>query len=392
MAAPAAAEAPAPTVAAADEDKDAPASTLPTLADVRAAASRIAPHTHRTPTLSSRSLNALVSERLGFDVDLRFKCEIFQRGGAFKARGAVNAVFALSDEQAAKGVVTHSSGNHAAALALAAGLRGIPAYIVVPRNAPACKVWATRDAYGGRVTLCEPTLAAREAAAAQLQAETGAAFVPPYDHPLVSAGQGTLALEALEDDPDLDALVVPVSGGGMLSGCAVAARGLRGDSIAIVGAEPRGDNGVADAQVCLERGELATEGLEKTQTIADGLQANLGPRVTWPVIRSCVDGVVTCGEGDLVEAMRLVAERMKLVVEPSGACGLACLLAKGGEFARLAERHPALRAAVERARTAAAATGEGSPRRRPVRIGVVLCGGNVDMSEWFRPERWRAAA
>jgi serine racemase len=371
------------------EEQDA---NLPTLSDVRAAAARIAPYLRPTPILSSRSLSALVSERLGFPVELRFKCEIFQRGGAFKARGAVNAVFALSDEEAARGVVTHSSGNHAAALALAASLRGIPAYIVIPRTAPECKLRATQDAYGGKVFLCEPTLAARESAAQKLQQETGAAFIPPYDHKLVAAGQGTLALEMLtqedgekdggDGNAPLDALVVPVSGGGMLSGCAVAARGLRGSSIAVIGAEPKGENGVADAKQCLESGQLI-KGLEKTQTIADGLQANLGPRVTWPVIRRNVDGVLTCAEHDLVEGMRLVAERMKLVVEPSGACGLACLVGgDGGDgFGRLAERHPALKAAVDRAKR-----GEGA-----VRIGVVLCGGNVDM-EWFRPEWWKVAA
>lgn len=360
---------------------DADPSTSPpplpfTLADVRAAAERIAPHVHRTPVLSSRSISAIVSQNLNFPVELRFKCEVFQRGGAFKARGAVNAVFALSDEDAAKGVVTHSSGNHAAALALAAGLRGIPAHIVMPRGAPECKLAATRDAYGGQVTLCEPTLAAREAAARKLQEETGAAFVPPYDHPLVAAGQGTLALEFLEDEEDMDALVVPVSGGGMLSGVAVAARGLRGDAIAVFGAEPRGDNNVADAQQCLMRGELL-RGLPKTQTIADGLQASLGERVTWPVISRHVDGILTCGEDDLVTAMRLVAQRMKVVAEPSGACGLACLLgpSAGAEIASLAaERHPALRAAIARAQG-----GEG----RPLRVGVVLCGGNVDMDGWF---------
>jgi len=392
------------------------------LADVRAAAARIAPFVHRTPVFTSRSLSAAVSRALGgLPVELHFKCEVFQRGGAFKARGAVNAVFALTDDEAARGVVTHSSGNHAAALALAAGLRTVaggagggtgtvPAYIVVPRGAPACKLAAT-EAYGGRVTLCEPTLAAREAACEALARETGAAVVPPYDHPLVAAGQGTLALEMLEEGGGtggggnggggggnggggggnsssfplaLDALVVPVSGGGMLSGCAVACRGLRGASVAVLGAEPRGANGVADAARCLEAGRLLT-GLPKTATIADGLQACLGPRVTWPVVQALVDGVLECDEADLVEAMRLVAERMKIVVEPSGACGLAALLSPEGAcgFFAAAERHPALAAAVSRARERG---GE------PVRLGVVLCGGNVDMAEWFEPGRWRPGA
>lgn len=414
------------------------ANPLPfTLADVRAAASRIAPHVRRTPVLTSRSLNAVVSARLGFPVDLRFKCEVFQRGGAFKARGAVNAVLALlggggeqeeEDRAAAAaaragtpgeggpagdggaaaapaapsaatrkkdGVCTHSSGNHAAALALAASLVGVPAHIVMPRNAPRCKIAAT-EAYGGRIVFCSPTLKDREEMAAKVQRATGAVFVPPYDHALVAAGQGTLALEMLEDEPQpLDALIVPVSGGGMLSGCAVAAKGLlhggNGDSdnngICILAAEPRGINGVADAKLCLEKGELVS-GLDKTITIADGLQARLGERVTWPVIERLVDGVLDCEERDLVEAMRLVAERMKIVVEPSGGCGLAALLAEGARKAveRAAARHAGLGRAVARAK--AGGGGEGGDGA-PVRIGIVLCGGNVDWTDWFDPERWR---
>lgn len=277
---------------------------------------------------------------------LFFKCEVFQKGGAFKFRGACNSVALLSQEQAARGVVTHSSGNHAAALALAAKLRGVPAHIVVPEDAPRCKLDAVRE-YGGRLVLCAPTMDARERACAKVVEETGAAFVPPYDYGPVIAGQGTIALELLEQVPDLDAIVVPISGGGMISGIAIAAKALK-PGIRVVAAEPRGANDAADAAAAKAAGARA-DGMPKPRTIADGLQARLGD-LTWPVVRDLVDGVIVIDDAEIVAAMRLVMERMKVVVEPSGAAGLAAALSPAG---------------------AAALAG-------CARVGVILCGGNLD--------------
>ncbi len=293
-----------------------PSSLIPTyacnLAAVREAAARIKGIVHRTPVMTSETLDRLSGRRL------YFKCENLQKIGAFKYRGATNAIRKLTGAQAAKGVVTHSSGNHAQAMALAARVRGIPAYIVMPKTAPAVKKAAV-EGYGGRVTLCEPNLAAREEAANKLVAETGATLIPPFDHPDVIAGQGTAALELLEEVPDLDAIITPVGGGGLLSGCCVAARELK-PGIRVFGAEPLGADDAA-------RSKAAGEWIPQTapNTIADGLLTSTGT-LTWPIIRDLVEAIFTVTDDEIRAAMRLVWERMKLIVEPSGAVGAAVAL------------------------------------------------------------------
>lgn len=284
----------------------------PEFKDIEAAAERIAPHVRRTPLLGAPEL----SSELGAAVE--FKCENLQAAGAFKSRGAVNAVFSLPAEAAARGVATHSSGNHAAALSRAAKLRGIPAYIVMPRGAPKVKRQAV-ESFGGRILECEPTLAAREAAAATLVAETGATLVHPYDHPHVIAGQGTLVLELAESTEAPDALLVPVGGGGLLSGTALAAR-RRWPGTRLVGVEPAGAD---DAFRSFTSGALQPQGEPKT--IADGLRGALSAR-TLRLARANADAIVTVSEASIVAAMRLLFERMKLVVEPSGAVPLAALI------------------------------------------------------------------
>ena len=306
----------------------------PTLADIRAAATRLAGTAHRTPVQTSSSLDALTG------ATLFFKCENFQKGGAYKFRGALNAVRQLTDEQARHGVVTHSSGNHATCLALAARQRGIPAFIVVPRNAPLIKQRAIAD-YGGQLTLCEPTLAARQAEADRIQRATGATFIHPYDNPAVIAGQATVALELLEQSPQLDVLVAPVSGGGLLSGLCLAAHALA-PGIEVWGAEPALAD---DAFRSLREGRLLAN--TNTATVADGLRASLCER-TFNIIREHVRGIVTVTEEQIIAAMRLVWERMKLVVEPSGVVPLAAVLAAPEKF-------------------------------RGKRVGVILSGGNVDL-------------
>lgn len=312
-----------------------------TLADVRAAAERIRGLAHRTPVLTSETLDALAGR------SLFFKCENLQKIGAFKYRGATNAVRKLTDSEAARGVVTHSSGNHAQALALAARLRGVPAYIVMPRTAPAVKRAAV-EGYGGQITLCEPNLPAREAAANEIVARTGATLIPPFDHPDVIAGQGTVALELLEDVPDLDALVVCVGGGGLIAGCALAAHGLN-PKVRVFGAEPTGADDAA-------RSKAAGQWLPQTgpNTIADGLLTSTG-ELTWPVIRDRVERVFTVTDDEIRAAMRLVWERMKLIVEPSGAVAAAVALS------------PAFRAL---------------PGLK--KVGVTFSGGNVNLDQlWW---------
>jgi threonine dehydratase len=306
----------------------------PTLVDIHATAARLAGTAHRTPVQTSSSLDALAG------ATLFFKCENFQKGGAYKFRGALNAVRQLTDAQVAGGVVTHSSGNHATCLALAARLRGIPAYIVVPNNSPLIKQRAIA-AYGGQLTLCEPTLAARQAQADRIQHGTGATFIHPYDDPAVIAGQATVGLELLEQAPGLDALVAPVSGGGLLSGLCLTAAALSPQT-EVWGAEPALAD---DAFRSLREGRLLAN--TNTATIADGLRASLSER-TFGIIRQHARGVVTVTEAQIVSAMRLIWERMKLVVEPSAAVPLAAVLAAPEKF-------------------------------RGRRVGIVLTGGNVDL-------------
>src|SRR5277367_4912832 len=262
-----------------------------TMQSIREAHELIRDKIHRTPVMRSEVLDALCGRRL------YFKCENLQKAGAFKARGATNAVFLLSDAEAAKGVVTHSSGNHAAALARAAGLRGIPAYIVMPSNAPQAKQAAVRR-YGGEIILCEPTLAARESTALQVKERTGAAFIHPYDDLRVMAGQGTTAIEMLEDVPDMDVILCPVGGGGQLSGIAVAAKSLK-PGIRVIGVEPAAAD---DAMRSFKEGRIVP--VSEPRTIADGLKTSLGERPFAEIVR-LVDDIVTVREDSIVRAMRL---------------------------------------------------------------------------------------
>lgn len=307
---------------------------IPTIDEIRVAAERIAGRAHRTPVLTCRGLDELTGARLFF------KCENLQRAGAFKFRGACNAVLSLSDEQAARGVVTHSSGNHAAALALAAKLRGIPAHIVMPENAPAAKRRAV-EVYGGRITFCQPMLADRTAVAERILHETGGVLVHPYDDPAVIAGQATVALELHEQVPGLDQVVVPVSGGGLISGIALATVAVS-PTTEVIGVEPEL---AGDAQQSLRAGRLLPPQIG--DTIADGLRAALCER-TLAVISRQVRDILTVSEAEIVAAMRLIWERVKLVVEPSSAVTLAAVFK---DRTRFQER----------------------------RVGLVLSGGNVDL-------------
>ncbi len=306
------------------------------LAAVREAAVRISGAAHRTPVATCATLDRMAGRRLFF------KCEQLQKVGAFKFRGAMNAVARLAPEVAAHGVVTHSSGNHGQALALAAQRRGVPAWIVMPSNAAAPKLRAVEE-YGARVVLCEPSLDARDATARRLLGETGGVLVPPFDHPDVIAGQGTVALELLGEVPDLDAIVAPVGGGGLVSGIALAARELA-PRVRILAAEPLAVNDAARSKA---QGRLLPQ--VGAKTLADGLLTSLG-ELTWPVIRDLVERVVTVREDEIVRAMRLLWERAKLLVEPSAAVALAAALSE--EFRGLS--------GVER-------------------VGIVLSGGNVDL-------------
>jgi threonine dehydratase len=307
-----------------------------TFEDIRAAHARIASHIDRTPVMTSRTLD----DRAGAHVFL--KCETFQRSGAFKARGAFNAVLQLSEAERSQGVATHSSGNHGGALALAAGEVGIPCYVVMPAGAPKAKSDAVRG-YGAQVIECEPTLAAREAKLVDVLAETGAHEVHPYDDPRVIAGAGTAALELLGEHPDLDLVVAPVSGGGLLSGTAIATHGVN-RRCRVWGAEP---SGADDAYRSLERGELVAR--SDGSTIADGLLAELSAR-TFAIISEHVEGIVRVDDDQILDAMRFLFERCKLVVEPSGAVGVA------GVF--------------------------GFPVVLPNRVGVILSGANLDPSTY----------
>ncbi|MBU0492573.1 MAG: pyridoxal-phosphate dependent enzyme [Chloroflexi bacterium] len=303
---------------------------------VREAAQRIAGLAHHTPIQTCATLNHLAGRQLVF------KCEQWQKVGAFKFRGACNAVFLLSDEEAARGVVTHSSGNHAQALALAARLRGIPAHIVMPRNAPHVKRRAV-EGYGARIIECEPTDAARVATAAQVVAETGGVLVHSNNDPAVIAGQGTVALELLAQAPRLDAVIAPIGGGGLLAGICVAARGLN-PAMRILGAEPLGAD---DAARSLAAGELLPQ--TAPNTIADGLRTSLGD-LNWPILRDHVERIITVREDEIVQAMRLMWERAKLLIEPSAAVAVAAMLSDEGRAIAGLDR-----------------------------VGVVLSGGNVDL-------------
>ena len=291
-----------------------------TIDDIKAAARRIAPYVHRTPVMSSELINAEAG------CDIQFKCENLQKVGAFKARGAHNAVLRLTPEQLARGVATHSSGNHAAALALAASHFGVPAYIVMPENAPASKVAAVR-AYGGDITFCESTQAARESTLEALCARTGASFIPPYDHPDIIAGQGTTALELADQlEPAPDILLTPVGGGGLLAGCAIAARALPPQTL-VMGAEPAGAD---DAMRSFKSRQWQPQ--PAPDTVADGLRTALG-QLNFRLILDNVDDILSADDATIIRATRLVWTRMKLVVEPSAAVGLAVVLSHPQRFA-----------------------------------------------------------
>jgi threonine dehydratase len=307
-----------------------------TFAAIRAAHERIRERIHRTPVLTSSTLDQQSGGRLFF------KCENMQKGGAFKARGATNAVFHLSDAEAAHGVATHSSGNHAAALARAAKLRGIPAYIVMPNNAPRAKRAAV-ERLGGKIVFCEPTIPAREAAAARIIAETGATLVHPYDDFRVMAGQGTATLELLEQAPDLDIIVAPIGGGGLISGTAVAAHGIE-PGIRVIGAEPAGAD---DAYRSFQSGKRIP--ITQANTIADGLRGSTSDR-TFTEIRSHVSDVVTVSEESIIAAMRSIWEVLKIVVEPSGAVSYGSIV-------------------------------ENRIDVRGRRVGIILTGGNLDLDK-----------
>lgn len=286
----------------------------PNIKDIMAAARRIAPFVHLTPVLTSHTINRLCG------ADLFFKCENFQKVGAFKARGAVNAVYSLDRGSIVNGVATHSSGNHAAALAYAARCRGIKAYVVMPDNAPPVKKAAVAG-YGADIIYSEPNQQAREAALAGVVERTGAAFIHPYNNHLVIAGQATAALELFEQVPALDTIIAPVGGGGLLSGTALTSNTTKPSTI-VLGAEPeRAD----DAFRSLQQGSIVPA--ENPDTIADGLRTSLGD-LTFPIIRDYVTAIVTVSEKAVIEAMRLVWERMKIIIEPSAAVPMAAILEK----------------------------------------------------------------
>jgi threonine dehydratase len=315
-----------------------PEPVLPTFDDVRAAAARLAGHAHRTPVLTSRTLD----EQLGARVFL--KCENLQRMGAFKFRGAFNALSKFDERQRRAGVVAFSSGNHAQAIALAARLLGIPATIVMPHDAPAVKVAATKG-YGGQVVVYDRYKEDREQIGRELAQRHGLTLIPPYDHPDVIAGQGTAALELLEEVGPLDALFVPLGGGGLLSGTALATRALA-PGCRLYGVEPAAGD---DGQRSFRSGAIVH--IETPQTIADGAQTQHLGAITFPIIRRDVTDVLTATDAQLVEAMRFFAARMKLVVEPTGCLGIA---AARGMKAALAG----------------------------TRVGVIVSGGNVDVERF----------
>ena len=306
------------------------------LALIRSAHERIRPFIKRTPVLTSDALDAECGTKLFF------KCENLQASGAFKSRGACNAVFSLTDAEAANGVVTHSSGNHAAALARAAQLRGITAHIVMPANAPQSKVQNVGH-YGGWITFCEANLAAREAACAQVAARTGATIVHPFDDLRVAAGQGTAAIELLEDAPDLDFILCPVGGGGLLCGTAVAAKAIQ-PGIKVIGVEPALADDVAQSLRAGRRISIPTPA-----TIADGLRTNCTGEKNFPIIQQYVDEVVTVTEESIVAAMRELWERLRIVIEPSAAVAYAAIR-------------------------------EGTLPVAGKRVGLILTGGNVDLT------------
>jgi threonine dehydratase len=309
---------------------------LPTLADIETAHERIKPFIHRTPVMTSQQLNKI------FDCELFFKCENFQKVGAFKFRGATNAVLSLSEIEKKRGVVTHSSGNHAAALSLAAGMNGVKAFIVMPESAPAVKKNAVAG-YGAEITYCKPTLQSREEATKIIMEKTGATLIHPYDNFNVICGQGTAAMELLDDKKDLEVIVAPIGGGGLMSGTSTTVKSIN-EKIKVVGAEPLNAN---DAYISFNTGKLDPS--VNPLTIADGLLTSLS-ELTFAIIRKNVDIIFTAKEESIAECMRLVWERMKIIIEPSSATVLAIIKENPDFF-------------------------------RAKRVGLIITGGNVDLKK-----------
>ena len=306
--------------------------------DVIAASKRIDGHGHRTPILTNKTIDELTGKKIFF------KCENFQKIGAFKFRGGWNTISSLSEEEASKGVCTHSSGNHAQAVAYAAMKRNIPAHIVMPRNAPKVKIQAV-EGYRANITLCEPTLKARRETLEKIAEKTGAYVVHPFNEPKVIAGQGTCAMEMIEDIGDLDAICAPVGGGGLMSGTCIAARSML-PNVRLFGAEPKGAD---DAYQSLKKGKLIPQNNPKT--ICDGLLTSMGEN-TWNILKDHLEDIITVSDEEVVTAMKLIWERMKIIIEPSCATPLAAVLTP--EFREL-----------ENIET----------------IGIILTGGNVDLSK-----------
>jgi len=309
---------------------------IPTLEDMLVAHERIKPYVHRTPVLTSTFLNELTG------AELFFKCENFQKAAAFKVRGASNAVFGLTDDQARHGVATHSSGNHALSLSYAAGRRGIPCHVVMPHTAPQAKKDAVVG-YGGKITECEPSTSSREAVFARVQEETGADFVHPYNDPRVIAGQGTCSRELNEQVPGLDAVIAPIGGGGMISGTCLTLSNLA-PNVRIYAAEPEQAD---DAYRSFKAGHIIAD--DAPVTVADGLKVPLKD-LTWHFVSTHVTDILTASEQEIIDAMRLIWARMKIVMEPSSAVPLATILKNRDVFAGK-------------------------------RVGVIVTGGNVDLDK-----------
>ena len=307
---------------------------IPVFDDITDAHERIRPYIHKTPVLSSSQLNEI------FSAELYFKCENFQKVGAFKFRGATNAVFSLGEDELARGVITHSSGNHAAALALAARMRGTKAYIVMPSNSPVVKKQAVAS-YGAEINYCRPVLRAREETAAGIMEKTGAVFIHAYDNFNVISGQGTAGLELIKEYPDLDAVIGPVGGGGLMSGTSIAVKALSKNT-AVYGAEPLGAD---DAYRSIKTGRHVD--YHEPDTIADGLLTTLSKR-TFAILSSRLDDIFTVSEESIIQSMRLIWERMKIIIEPSSAVTLAVIAENPELF-------------------------------KNKKTGVILSGGNVDL-------------
>ena len=309
---------------------------LPEYKDIIKAHNLIRDYIHHTPVLTSKSIDEI------FNTKIYFKCENFQKVGAFKFRGAINAILSLSEDEIRKGVGTHSSGNHAAALSLAARMKGIPAYIVMPRTAPEIKIKAVKG-YGGKITFCEPTLESRETTMKKVLEKTNAIFIPPYNHFNIISGQGTAAKELIEDTGNLDIVMAPVGGGGLISGTATAVKGMSPET-KVIAVEPANAD---DAFRSFHAGRIIPS--VNPDTIADGLLTSLGT-LTFAIIMKKLDDIITVSESSIIYAMRMIWERMKIIVEPSAAVPLAALV-------------------------------EGKIDFSGKRIGIILSGGNADLNK-----------